>query len=196
MKNRAPKTGFCHQEKSDKINRKQEIKNLIKELKTENDVDRLKGKAKAILGKYLADRPWAYRAGNNSRRRDPPRNEKTVRCSPGSYERKYGENGNEFKTRSSDTHFDGGASNDSRFYGKTKKITKKIKSAKSFDKISEELKILKSIAEQLVEADKHHQREEEVLFPMLEKFGVTEPPEIMREEHEELKARKKNYSRS
>ena len=68
---------------------------------------------------------------------------------------------------------------------------KKIEAAKSFDRISKELEMLEHIAEHLVEADKHHQREEEVLFPMLEKFGVTEPPEIMKEEHEELKPKKK-----
>lgn len=40
---------FTIKKKSDKIDRKQEIKNLIKQLKTEGDVDRLRGKAKAIL---------------------------------------------------------------------------------------------------------------------------------------------------
>ena len=77
------------------------------------------------------------------------------------------------------------------FIEKLKETIKKIKAAKSFDSVSGELIILKHIAEHLVEADKHHQREEEVLFPALEKFGVTEPPEIMREEHEELKPKKK-----
>ena len=77
------------------------------------------------------------------------------------------------------------------FIDKLQKTTDKIESAKDFDEVPKELEMLEHIAEHLVEADKHHQREEEVLFPMLEKFGVTEPPEIMREEHEELKPKKK-----
>ena len=77
------------------------------------------------------------------------------------------------------------------FIDKLKKTTDKIGSAKDFNEVPDELQILEHIAEHLVEADKHHQREEEALFPMLEKFGVTEPPEIMREEHEELKPKKK-----
>ncbi len=48
----------------------------------------------------------------------------------------------------------------------------------------------REVAHHLLEAEKHHQREEEVLFPQMEKHGFTEPPAIMREEHEELRARK------
>jgi hypothetical protein len=49
---------------------------------------------------------------------------------------------------------------------------------------------LRHIATHLVEAEPHHQREEEVLFPELEQRGVTGPPRIMRIEHEKLRARK------
>jgi len=44
----------------------------------------------------------------------------------------------------------------------------------------------------LIAAEKHHQREEEVLFPEVEKYGVYGPPEIMTMEHGTLRALKKN----
>ncbi|MDO8647650.1 MAG: DUF438 domain-containing protein [Candidatus Diapherotrites archaeon] len=77
------------------------------------------------------------------------------------------------------------------FVEKMKKAVKKLEKAKGFEQAGKEIEILKHVSEHLVEADKHHQREEEVLFPEMEKAGINEPPEIMREEHEELKARKK-----
>ncbi|MDO8491755.1 MAG: hemerythrin domain-containing protein, partial [Dehalococcoidia bacterium] len=40
------------------------------------------------------------------------------------------------------------------------------------------------------DTESHHQREEQALFPRLEKAGVTGPPRVMRLEHEELRARK------
>lgn len=50
---------------------------------------------------------------------------------------------------------------------------------------------LRDIAHHLVEAEKHHQREEEVLFPALEKHDITEPPAIMKMEHVEFRQKKK-----
>lgn len=77
------------------------------------------------------------------------------------------------------------------FIDKLKDTVNLLKLSKDFNQVEKELEMLKHIAEHLVEADKHHQREEDVLFPMLRKFGVTEPPAIMEEEHKDLKARKK-----
>ncbi|NLN16195.1 MAG: DUF438 domain-containing protein [Firmicutes bacterium] len=54
----------------------------------------------------------------------------------------------------------------------------------------EDLALLRSIADNLIDGNKHHQREEDVLFPALEKLGITGPPRIMRLEHNMLKARK------
>jgi DUF438 domain-containing protein len=42
----------------------------------------------------------------------------------------------------------------------------------------------------LLDAEPHHQREEQALFPELERRGVTGPPRIMRLEHVELRQRK------
>ena len=80
------------------------------------------------------------------------------------------------------------------FVKKLEHVVGFLGSKKDFNKVSEELEMLKHIAEHLVEADKHHQREEDVLFPMLEKYGVTEPPAIMMEEHKDLKQRKKELN--
>lgn len=55
----------------------------------------------------------------------------------------------------------------------------------------EEVKQLQHIAEHLVGSEPHHKREEDVVFPEMEKKGISEPQKIMRMEHEELRARKK-----
>ena len=49
---------------------------------------------------------------------------------------------------------------------------------------------LRDIADHLVCAEPHHQREEQVLFPEVEGRGLTGPPHIMRLEHEDLRRRK------
>jgi DUF438 domain-containing protein len=53
-----------------------------------------------------------------------------------------------------------------------------------------EFEKLGHIAKHLLEAEYHHQREEEVLFPRLEDAGVYGPPAVMREEHRQLRERK------
>ena len=65
-----------------------------------------------------------------------------------------------------------------------------IKRARHWGAVSSEVEGIQAIAHHLLEAEKHHQREEEVIFPALERHGVTEPPEIMRQEHVELRSRK------
>ena len=50
---------------------------------------------------------------------------------------------------------------------------------------------LQHIAEQLIGAEPHHKREEEILFPELEKRGVYGPPMVMREEHTQLRQYKR-----
>lgn len=65
-----------------------------------------------------------------------------------------------------------------------------IRQAASFPEVAAELKGTQEVAHHLLEAEKHHQREEDVIFPALEQRGVTEPPAIMRQEHTELRARK------
>ncbi|MFH1371177.1 MAG: DUF438 domain-containing protein [Planctomycetota bacterium] len=51
----------------------------------------------------------------------------------------------------------------------------------------EEFRRLLHIAEQLIGTELHHQREEDILFPELEKRGVYGPPMVMKGEHAELR---------
>ena len=54
-----------------------------------------------------------------------------------------------------------------------------------------DLKTLREVAELLVDTEKHHAREEEALFPVIEERGITGPTRIMRMEHDELRAKKR-----
>jgi DUF438 domain-containing protein len=54
-----------------------------------------------------------------------------------------------------------------------------------------EFRRLQHIAEQLISAEPHHQREEEILFPELEKRGVYGPPMVMKGEHTEMRRYKR-----
>ena len=70
-------------------------------------------------------------------------------------------------------------------------MTRKANVSENFGQIREELNEIKKVANLLIEAEKHHQREEEALFPALEERGVTGPPRIMRMEHYDLRRQKK-----
>jgi len=50
---------------------------------------------------------------------------------------------------------------------------------------------LKDLAEKFANTEVHYQREENVLFPYLEKHGITEPPAIMWMEHDHIRAERK-----
>lgn len=70
-------------------------------------------------------------------------------------------------------------------------VLERVKNSQKFDEIGEELKRLESIAHALLDAESHHEREEKALFPRLEKHGITGPPSIMRMEHIDLRKRKR-----
>ena len=72
-----------------------------------------------------------------------------------------------------------------------KNVTGKLRMGKDFDSVKEEMEQLKRIAGHLMEVEKHNVREENVLFPYLEKHGIKEPPAIMWSEHDELRKKKK-----
>lgn len=67
----------------------------------------------------------------------------------------------------------------------------KVAAATGYESVKEELQKLKRIAKHLMEVENHNTREENVLFPYLEKHGIAEPPAIMWAEHNEIKERKK-----
>jgi len=71
------------------------------------------------------------------------------------------------------------------------KTVRKVRSNIGLNQLNEELEKLEPIVELLLEAESHHQREEKALFPRLEERGITGPPNVMRMEHEDLRARKR-----
>jgi PAS domain S-box-containing protein len=75
---------------------------------------------------------------------------------------------------------------------KLREVTNAIRSRDNFDSISELKEELTSIVEQLKDSENHYLREENVLFPYLEKKGVTQPPAIMWMEHDQIRKMKKH----
>lgn len=76
---------------------------------------------------------------------------------------------------------------------KLKAVLEKIKRLGSFEKSKREINRLKELSHFFVETEKHHKREEEALFPRLEAHGITEPPQIFKEDHVEFLAKKKEF---
>ncbi|MAF34165.1 MAG: DUF438 domain-containing protein [Desulfobacterales bacterium] len=66
----------------------------------------------------------------------------------------------------------------------------KLRKAKSFKKFGPGLEKLRDSAHHLVEAESHHQREEESLFTKLEDHDITEPVAVMKSDHVEFRERK------
>jgi len=70
-------------------------------------------------------------------------------------------------------------------------IVNSVQKAGDASYVSGDVTQLKHIAGDFLDAEKHYLREENVLFPILEKHGVTEPPAIMWMEHNQLREKKK-----
>lgn len=70
------------------------------------------------------------------------------------------------------------------FADKLRKISVQINEVKDLDQ-------LKHLAEHFKESESHYVREENVLFPFLEKHGITQPPAIMWMEHDKIREIKK-----
>jgi len=70
-------------------------------------------------------------------------------------------------------------------------LNAKIQKVTDIQYVAEEMHQVEHIAEDFTDSEKHFQREENVLFPTLEKHGVTEPPAVMWMEHQDLKEQKK-----
>ena len=69
-------------------------------------------------------------------------------------------------------------------------LVERLKEITGFVGMGKDQEKLQDIAHHLVEAEIHHQREEEVLFPQLEKHDIVEPPKIFRMDHVEFRERK------
>lgn len=78
-----------------------------------------------------------------------------------------------------------------QFADKLKNTAGKIKGANSFATAGESMERLSHIAKHFKESEKHYVREENVLFPYLEKHGITHPPAIMWAEHNDIREEKK-----
>jgi hypothetical protein len=78
-----------------------------------------------------------------------------------------------------------------QFCDKLKNVVQKSKAIKDFDLLPEEMKQLNHITEHFKDSESHYVREENVLFPYLEKHGITQPPAIMWSEHNRIREIKK-----
>ncbi len=69
-------------------------------------------------------------------------------------------------------------------------INNEIQKLESYDESNDIFSKLHSTAVEIIGAEPHHKSEEDVLFPELEKRGVTGPTRVMRMEHDMLRAKK------
>lgn len=76
------------------------------------------------------------------------------------------------------------------FLDELERANQAVQKMESYNDGREEFEKLMHVAEHLVGAEPHYQREEEVLFPEIEKRGVFGPPQVMRMEHEYLRSAK------
>lgn len=67
-----------------------------------------------------------------------------------------------------------------------------IQKLESYEADPELFEKMAELAHNLLEAENHHKREEDVLFPELEKRNITGPTRIMRMEHDDLRAKKRS----
>lgn len=72
-----------------------------------------------------------------------------------------------------------------------KGVTNKLEEASGFEAVGGSWRNLRHVAEHLMDVESHYVREENVLFPYLEKHGIKEPPAIMWAEHSDLRENKK-----
>ncbi|MCK4454932.1 MAG: DUF438 domain-containing protein, partial [Thermoplasmata archaeon] len=58
-------------------------------------------------------------------------------------------------------------------------VAKDLRGKGDFESVADEMKHLDHIAHNLKDSESHYVREENVLFPYIEKHGITEPPAMM-----------------
>ncbi|MPL95978.1 hypothetical protein SDC9_42152 [bioreactor metagenome] len=78
-----------------------------------------------------------------------------------------------------------------KFLDEIEETTKVILAMDKYDVERAEFNKIPELALNLLNAEPHHKREEEVLFKEVEELGVTGPTRIMRMEHEELRKKKR-----
>lgn len=70
-------------------------------------------------------------------------------------------------------------------------LANKILKLSDIRQAGEDIHELERLGVDFADSEKHYLREENVLFPMLEKHGIVEPPAIMWIEHDEIRQQKK-----
>jgi hypothetical protein len=76
-----------------------------------------------------------------------------------------------------------------------KKIAQVLRQAQDIESVSAQMEQVRRIEKHLKDSESHYLREENVLFPSLEKHGITEPPAVMWMEHDKIRAIKKDVYR-
>jgi PAS domain S-box-containing protein len=79
-----------------------------------------------------------------------------------------------------------------KFAGELKNLSTKMRRGPGRASVESEVQELKKIADQLKDSQSHYVREENVLFPYLEKHGITQPPAMMWVEHDRIRELEKN----
>ena len=78
------------------------------------------------------------------------------------------------------------------FASELKKIAENITPAKDRESLKNQMEYLNHVKKHLKSSESHYIREENVLFPYLEKHGITQPPAIMWMEHDQIREIKKD----
>ena len=71
-------------------------------------------------------------------------------------------------------------------------LANKILKITDLQYVTEEIHQVEHITEDFTDSEKHYKREENVLFAIVEKHGITEPPAIMWMEHDQIREKKKS----
>lgn len=78
------------------------------------------------------------------------------------------------------------------YANKLREVANALSKVTGFDGASEQLEQIFEIVGHLKDSASHYLREENVLFPYLEKHGITQPPAIMWMEHDKIREIEKN----
>ncbi|MBM3324114.1 MAG: DUF438 domain-containing protein [Calditrichaeota bacterium] len=84
-----------------------------------------------------------------------------------------------------------------KFANELIEVTKRLQKASGLDTAGAAMEQLQHIVQHFKDSESHYLREENVLFPYLEKHGITQPPAIMWMEHDKIREIKKGlYARA
>ncbi len=82
-----------------------------------------------------------------------------------------------------------------QFADELKNVAKELKGAGGYTSATDRMDQLEHVVKHLRDSDSHYIREENVLFPSLEKYGIKEPPAVMWMEHDRIREIKKTVYR-